>query len=79
MVAESALVVSSPADSVTPPEDKPDSLMCSLVGTTLVVGVTSTVSLNVIVNTPIIVFTKAEENVGFIESVVSVMALSVAS
>jgi len=40
--------------------------------------VTSTVSLNVIVNTPVPSFSADEENVGFTESVVRKMGLSAA-
>ena len=79
MVAEFALVVSSPADSVTPPEDELASLMCSLVGSTSVVGDRSIISSNVIVNIPVTVNTSAEENVGFTESAVSEMVWSVAA
>jgi len=79
MVAESTLVVSSPADSVTPPEDKPDSLMCSLVGSTLVAGVTSATSSNVIVNTPVPSFSADEENAICVVSEMTTTALSAAS
>ena len=64
----SAAVPSSPAVRVTPPVYVPDSLMCILVGTTCVAGVTSIVSEKVMLSTPVYRLSSDETNVGGVTS-----------
>ena len=64
IVAESALVPSSAAESVTPPVAVPASLTWNLAGSMFAGGVASMASLNVISNTPVPRSSVAEENVG---------------
>ena len=63
------LVVSSDAESVTPPDDAPVSRINRLVGMMFVDGVPSIVSENVMVNTPVPSFSAADVKVGLVVSV----------